>query len=127
MTVHLGASSFSLYCIDECVPDTVVAETQRRYHCSVVLQSQKGKTRTQSGQLSNMSHVLSPLRAGGGRERELVERPLFRSFVYVRSGRRVLGEQRSLGMLGLYSLGIICSSVVCTVFSRLTYTVGYRL
>lgn len=70
MTVHLGASSFSLCCIDECVPDTVVAETQRRYHCSVVLQSQKGKTRTQSGQLSNMSHVLSPLRAGGGRERE---------------------------------------------------------
>lgn len=32
-----------------------------------------------------------------------VERPLFRSFVYVRSGSGVLGEQRSLGMLGHYS------------------------
>lgn len=44
------------------------------------------------------------------------ERPLFLSFVYVRSGSMVLGEQRSLGMLGIYSLGIIFSSVVCTVY-----------
>lgn len=28
----------------------------------------------------------------------------------------VLVEQRSLGMLGIYSLGIIFSSVVCTVY-----------
>lgn len=30
----------------------------------------------------------------------------------------VLGEQRSLGMLGLYSLGIINSFVVCNLYNR---------
>ena len=72
----------------------------------------------------NVPRFISSRGLGGGRE-GVVERPLFRSFVYVRSGRRVLGEQRSLGMLGLYSLGIICSSLVCTVYSRCKQTVGY--
>lgn len=62
---------------------------------------------------------------GWGCEGGAAERPLFWSFVYVRSGSVVLGEQRSLGMLGLYSLGIKCSSVVCTVYSRYNYTVGH--
>lgn len=34
---------------------------------------------------------------------EPVEWTLFRSFVYVRSGSMVLGERRSLGMLGLFT------------------------
>lgn len=62
-----------------------------------------------------------------GREGGVGERPLFQSFVYVRSGSRVLGEQRSLGMLGQHTLGIICSSLACTAYSRSTYTVGHRL
>lgn len=88
----------SVQCIDVCVSDTFAVETQQRYHCSVVLKSQKGNTPTQLGRLPKKSHALSPLR-GWGWEGGVVERPLFWSFVYVRSGIRVLGEQRSLGML----------------------------
>lgn len=40
---------------------------------------------------------------GSVKEGADVKRPLFLSFVYVRSGSRVLGKQRSLGMLDLYA------------------------
>lgn len=36
-------------------------------------------------------------------------------FVYVRSGSRVLGEQRSLGMSGLHGLGIACFCLVLCI------------
>lgn len=40
-------------------------------------------------------------------------------FVYVKRGSRVLGEQRSLGMSGLYSLGIIWHVLYIACLSRL--------
>lgn len=86
----------------EMSPTAVAAETQRRYHRTVVPRTQKGG-KTQSGQPANVSHALSPMSTwgGGGCGGEPVEWTLFWSFVYVRSGSRVLGERRSLGMLGL--------------------------
>lgn len=66
----------------------------------------------------NVPRFISSL--GWGWEEGVIERPLFWSFVYVSSGIRVLGQQRSLGMLGLYSLGIICSSLYVNVL----YIVG---
>lgn len=73
--VYSLAASLHQLCavLMEMSPTAVAAETRRRYH-----RSQKG-----------------------GKPNWSVEWTLFRSFVYVRSGSRVLGERRSLGMLGL--------------------------
>lgn len=101
----------SVQCVNVCIAAVTSRETH--YHCSVVLEK-KGNTRTHLGQFPKMAYVLSPLRVGVGRE--VVERPLFQTVVYVRSGS---GVQTSLGMLGLYRLGIICSSMACTVYNKL--------
>lgn len=108
----------SVQCIDACVPhcsSCIIAVLSERVRRGIP------KPNWACSQKCPMFYLLSGLGFEGG----AAERPLFWSFVYVRSGSVVLGEQRSLGMLGLYSLGIKCSSVVCTVYSRYNYTVGH--
>lgn len=78
-----------------------------RYHCS-----EEGEYPCGSA-LRNVPCFISSQGRGEGGD---VGRPLFLvPFVYVRSGIGVLGEQKSLGMLGLHSLGITCSCVVLCI------------
>lgn len=126
MTVHLHASSFRSRARGLCrvlmyvSPDTVAAVTSKdtaALSLQCCLKESEGGIPVPSGTSSQKCPMFYVSGQGmGGMDVEW--RPLFLSFVYVRSGSMVLGEQRSLGMLGLYSLGIINSFVVCNFYNR---------
>ena len=91
-------------CLCVCV---CVCPVEMQYHCSL-FPSKEGEYPCGSAPKNvPMFYLLSGFGEGGD-----VERPLFRSFVYVRSGSRVLGALGSLGMLGFIS-----SYVVWTVYT----------
>lgn len=126
----LGLFDHTFVCVCVCLPSTTVFELCTILaHAFLTLSSMDCCPTESEGeyQYPVLKHVQCFISSRGrGWEGGLLERPLFLSFVYVRSGSRVLGERRGLGMLELYSLGIIYL-FVCTAFSRFCFDRGIQI